>query len=233
MTIKVRRRMSTIQRRRLTCLLAKSIPNLSFEEAQAGIQAKGTLRQGVHAAFEPFLRGLRAGATTGTRTSIVLRSQYNITVAYRGKSTIKTLLKTGKYDWQNNDISDRHFPQIKKRRQNVRVKLVHFRHIISTRDALSKLKNRGLRPANPAELLALGAAYPHLQRCFPIIALGQNWLLANGDRLVVCLAWHSMLRRVHLLCQLRRDWPEHCRFAVVAIKESKRSKLPLERRIIR
>lgn len=225
MTSKASRGMSLTQRRRIARLLAKSIPDLSFEEAQAAIDARGTLQQGAYAAFEPFLGDLGSG--TGRDPSPVIKDYYDIQVPYRGRSTIRALIKAGNYDWQNGDVSDVHFPQVQKGERQIRIKLVHFKRVISSQDVLLRLEARGLRSANPAELLALGAMHPHLQRAFPIIALGQSWLLANGDRLIVCLAWHSMLRRIHLLCQFRRDWPEHCRFAAVSINPPKSKKIVL------
>ena len=217
--------MSLAQRRRIARLLAKSIPNLSFEEAQAAIDAKGTLQQGAYAAFEPFLGDLGGGIGMGL--SPIIKSYYDIQVPYRGRSTIRALVKAGNYDWQNGDVSDSHFPQAQRGERQIRIKLVHFKRVISSQDVLLRFEARGLRPANPAELLAFGAMYPHLQQAFPIIALGQSWLLANGDHLIVCLAWHTMLRRVHLLCQFRRDWPEHCRFAAVSIDCSKSKEMIL------
>lgn len=210
------RMMSLQQRQKLHALLETSIPGLSFAEAESAIQAKGTLLQGVHAAFEPFLRSSRIHAIA-VATQNDLTESFVVEVVYRAEATIQWLLKEGNYDWMNEDISDEHFPQKKTERTSVVMRLVNFERVISSKDVLLEFKNNGLRPANPAELLAFGAKHPSLQRQFPVIALGQTWLLPNKDRMVVCLAWHSMLRRVHLLCQLRRDWPAHCRFAAVVL----------------
>lgn len=202
------------QRKRLGVLLRESVPELSFLEAESAIQASGTLLQGVHAAFAPFLRAPRVNvaplADDGALTGDLV-----VEVDYRKEGVISHLLQAGNYDWTNSDVSDEHFPQKKIGRTSVAIRLLCFGQVISSREVLARLKQDGLRPANPAELLALGAKYQSLQRQFPIIALGQTWLLPNGDRMVVCLAWHSMLRRVHLLCKFRRDWPAHCQFAAV------------------
>ncbi len=216
-----KRSMSPQQRRKLQSLLKVSVPELSFVEAKSAIQAIGTLYQGIYAAFEPFLRSPRTNSATATRGDISAK-KFVLEVPYRDKFTIRHLLEAGGYDWMNADISDEHFPQRKIGKREITIHLANFRRVISTKDVLVGLKRRGLRPANPAELLAFGAKYPHIQKQFPIIALGQTWPLPNKDRLVVCLAWHSMLRRVHLLCQFRRDWPTHCRFVAIAIKKRKK-----------
>lgn len=209
------RKMSPQQHERLSDLLRKSVPKLSFLEAESAIQANGTLLQGVHAAFEPFLRAPRINNTPHHEQEDPT-GDLVVEVDYRNEGTIQHLLRAGNYDWTNSDVSDDHFPQKKIGRTTIAIRLMNFGQVISSQDVLVRFKRDGLRPANPAELLALGAKYPGLQRQFPVIALGQTWLLPNKDRMVVCLAWHSMLRRVHLLCQFRRDWPAHCRFAAVA-----------------
>ncbi len=210
-----RRTMSHEQRKQLQELLAASVPELSFLEAESAIQANGTLLQGIRAAFEPFLRAPRIRSSSNPVTSNQSSDRFSLDVEYAGEETLRQLLKLGKYDWMNNDVSDKNFPQKKTGRESITLRLVNFERVVSTKDVLAELKQARLRPANPAEILVLGAKHPEIQQQFPIIALGQNWLLPNRDRMVVCLAWHSMLRRVHLLCQYRRDWPMHCRFAAV------------------
>lgn len=204
--------MSHRQRLKLQSLLVPGIPNLSFVEAKSAIQASGTLLQGLHAAFEPFMRAQRG------QPVVIPDSQENefvLEVPYHGIRTIRMLLKSGNYDWQNADVSDKHFPQNGVENRKITMRLINFKRVVGTDSVLKRLKKLNLRPANPAELLTLGAVHPWLQHQYPIIALGQKWPLPNGDELVVCLAWHSMLRRVHLLCQFRRDWPVHCRFAAI------------------
>lgn len=208
------RAMSHQQKLRLRALLQSGIPNLSFLEAKSAIQASGTLLQGTHAAFEPFMRGQR-GQSTVTPKSGSRTREFALEVPYRGTETIQQLLRLGDYDWHNSDVSDEHYPQRGTKNRSIVMRLDNFKRVMGTDDVLGRFEESGLRPANPAELLTLGASYPWIQNRYPIIAFGQKWRLPNEDELVVCLAWHSMLRRVHLLCQFRRDWPSHCRFAAV------------------
>ena len=208
------RAMSSRQRLKLQSLLLSGIPDLSFVEAESAIQASGTLLQGTHAAFEPFMRGQR-GQPVVIPKSGSRAKKFVLEVPYHGTETIQQLLRLGDYDWQNSDVSDEHYPQRGTKNKRVVMRLMNFKRVIGTDDVLDRFKKFGLRPANPAELLALGIIHPWLQNRYPIIALGQKWRLPNEDELVVCLAWHSMLRRIHLLCQFRRDWPAHCRFAAI------------------
>jgi len=201
--------MSATQREEIIALLAEAIPDLSYPEAASALVARGTLKQGVHAAFEPFLRNPNTASLITSRDH---PSQLDLEIDFQGGRTLRALLEKGKYDWSNEDVSDEHFPDISYGSRTVRLQLLDFGKVISSDEVLEECQARDLVPANPAELLALGAAYPTLQAQFPLVALGQSWRLPNGDEMVVCLAWHSMLRRVHLLCKMRRDWPAHCRF---------------------
>jgi len=47
--------------------------------------------------------------------------------------------------------------------------------IVTTDEALAGIKRRGLRPAEPDELVALVRAYPKFAKAFPIAALGKAW----------------------------------------------------------
>lgn len=213
------RAMSPRQRLKLQSLLLLGIPNLSFVEAESAIKASGTLLQGTHAAFEPFMRSQRGQSVAVSGSQ---ENEFTLEVPYCRTGTIRRLLKEGNYDWQNADVSDKHFPQRRVGNVKIIMRLISFKRVIGTDGVLKKLEKLELRPANPAELLTLGSMHPWLQHRYPIIALGQKWPLPNEDELVVCLAWHSMLRRVHLLCQFRRDWPAHCRFAAVVVRKRKR-----------
>lgn len=72
----------------------------------------------------------------------------------------------------------------------------------------------GYRPANIAELLALGAQYPDIQRQFPIVALGSVWRLRSSGPCVPCLWGDDWERGLHLR-QLMDKWHPGYRFAVV------------------
>lgn len=198
--------MTRKQLKDIVATLIGAIPDdLSFEEAQAAIGGKGQLVKSVAAAFDPYRVKRSEPATTGT---------YPVSVPYNGPSTIKELVAAGAFDWKNDDITDKHFPQEKVGAEDVEIELVHLDRDISTDDALAELDKRGLRPANPAELLAFGATFPEVQREFPVIALGQYWRHPDGDRGVVYLVRSGSKRRASL-GWADDGWPRRCRFAGV------------------
>lgn len=98
---------------------------------------------------------------------------------------VKEMIKAGKYDWENSDITEKHFPlpaELKGKTTTISGKLFHFDRSISSEDAISEMDKAGYRPATLPELLALGEDQPDLQRQFPIIALGSVWSGAFGRR---------------------------------------------------
>lgn len=206
MTNETVRPMTRKQLKDIVATLIGAIPDdLSFEEAQAAIGGKGQLVKSVAAAFDPYRVKRDGPNATGT---------YPVSVPYNGSSTIKELVAAGAFDWKNDDITDKHFPQEKTGAEDVEIELVHLDRDISTDDALVELDKRGLRPANPAELLAFGATFPEVQREFPVIALGQFWRAPIGNRFVVCLGRYGGKRHARL-GWADSDWARSCRFAGV------------------
>ncbi len=79
--------------------------------------------------------------------------------------------------------------------------LFHFKKEIEYYpDAVERMYKKGFRPANVHELLALGTAYPHLQKKFPIIEI-------EGDELeYLTLDYDSAKGRSLLTRRLDREW---------------------------
>ena len=140
------------------------------------------------------------------------RPKYHVVVDC-AVSLIK-MIRSGKYDWVNDDITAEHFPVSGSDKQEVDVELFHFNRVVSTAVAIAEMEKAGYRPANPSELLALGASQPELQRQFPIIALGQFWLDDDGGRVVVVLRRHVSDRNLNLH-RYGHDWGDDCRFLAV------------------
>jgi len=151
---------------------------------------------------------------------------FSVTVDY-GKS-LPEMIAAGNYNWVNSDITSEHFPltpptapvgsgpyrTLHDSPGTVTIELVHLNKMVSTEDVLAELERRGFRPANLAELLALGATYPDTQRQFPIIALGSVWQHPYGHRSVPCLYEDDGKRGLNL-DWIGYDWHARCRFAVV------------------
>ena len=140
---------------------------------------------------------------------------YTVTVSYTGKKTIKNLLKEGRYMWVNENITDRNFPAHETGTEEKEICLVHFDRWFDNGDqVIEELDRLGYRLADPAQLLALGAQYPDLQRQFPIAALGQHWVDFDGLCSFVCLFGISSMRPVDLGL-LEKKWRNYWRFAVL------------------
>ena len=139
-------------------------------------------------------------------------STYPVTVDYT--QTLEQMIAAGRYDKQNRDITQEHFPLQGSGQIEVELHLVHLNRDASTDSVLAELDRRGLRPATLAELLAFGAKHPNLQKEFPIIALGSVWRHWGGSRGVACLAGWGGERSLSL-DWLGHDWGRCCRFLAV------------------
>lgn len=128
--------------------------------------------------------------------------------------TVKQMIKAGKYNGVNSDITEKNFPlptELIGQKTSVSGKLFHFGKDISSEDVIFEMDKSGYRPATLPELLALGEAHPDLQRQFPIIALGSVWRVAAGSRIVPALAVDGYGRKLHLFW-FGPAWYVICRF---------------------
>lgn len=123
-------------------------------------------------------------------------------------------IKAGSYDWADPNITAEHFPAKRTGKAELNIELLHFGKDISSDDVLAVLDAQGLRPAEPRELLALGATHPELQREFPIIALGSVWQGPGSGRRVAYLDGSGSERSLDLHWFVD-GWNERCRFAAV------------------
>jgi len=112
-------------------------------------------------------------------------STYTLFVDY--DRSLADMIKAGRYDWTNDDITVEHFPLNKRESGEVELHVVHFGCHMTTKEVLAELDKRGLRPAELPELLALGSAHPDLQRDYPLVALGSGWPDPYGDLYVPIL----------------------------------------------
>lgn len=143
-----------------------------------------------------------------TRTS---SDFFSVVVDYT--QSLAAMIKAGKYDWVNPDITEQHFP-VKPGSKDVSIELVHFDRVMTSDEVLTELDRKGLRPATLPEVLAFGAKYPEKQREFPIVALGSVWRGWNGFRFVPYL-WSDAGERGLSLDWLDRRWSGRYRFAAV------------------
>lgn len=137
---------------------------------------------------------------------------YPVTVDY--SLSLAKMIKAGKYDWKNDNITAKNFPVKGEGKQAVVPELVHLNRFASTDEVLAHMEANNLRPATLPELLAFGEKYPDVQREFPIVALGSSWVSPDGGRGVTCLWGGGGGRRLDLIwCEV--GWGDSCRFLVV------------------
>jgi hypothetical protein len=133
---------------------------------------------------------------------------YPVTVL--GDRTLADMVKAGRYDWKNDDITSKFFPDVGPVGEYELV-LVHLNRDASTEEVLAELRRLGLEPAFIGMLLAFGEKYPEIQREFPVVGLGSVCVNSNGNRFSPYLNQDGRGRVLHLRW-FGNDWFVHCRF---------------------
>lgn len=107
--------------------------------------------------------------------------------------------RAGQYDWFNPEINSLHFPAERKGTVEVVMEIIQYdKEQTEPDEVIRDLNSRGMRPATIAELLAFGAAYPDMQRKFPIVALGSVWWGWHGRGGVAYLIGSASRRDLRL-----------------------------------
>lgn len=125
---------------------------------------------------------------------IILPIDYN--------KSLEQMISAGNYNWKHDDLNAKNFLITIEGIQWFEFDLVDPKSDIFRKDAL-KLIEKDSNPANPwmpaqtEHLLALGAAFPDLQRKNPIVALG-SLAEVSGSRRVPCLDSRGSSRRLVL-----------------------------------
>ncbi|MFA6593940.1 MAG: hypothetical protein WCT16_01655 [Candidatus Buchananbacteria bacterium] len=186
-------------------------------------EGKGTL-QAIARLLVETSQPVTATATIAKEAvSQYLTTAHNVIVDF--SQNLEQMIVAGCYNWKNDNITANHFPIMGSGKQSVLIELLWFNQYFKDGDeVIAKLAevNAWLteqkagykyRWATIAELLALGIAFPDLQRQFPIGALGSIWH-PTGRRLFACLG-RSGAGRYLRLCSLELGFDDFWRFAVV------------------
>ncbi len=143
-----------------------------------------------------------------------LSRPYAITVDY--SKPLQHWTKKGNYDFVDPESIPPDLGEAGKGKSEVEIILVQFAGPISTKKAEKKLLQLGLRSATLIELLALGAAYPDLQKQHAIVALGTVWSAGDGRPSVAFLGrWHA--GRGLFRSEQNAEWFGGWRFACVKV----------------
>jgi len=156
-------------------------------------------------------RDILAGVVRQGKQTNAPFSSYSVTVNYN--KTVDQLVKDGKYDWANDDVSDPHFPLNKKGEEQAEIFIVTIDRRMSNAEIDQILDRWGLQDANVKEGLSLGAQYPNLQREGPIVARGSTWRVSDGGVFVPCLRGGESRRDLGL--SLVGGWYSCWQFAAV------------------
>ena len=131
--------------------------------------------------------------------------------------TVAEMVKVGKYDWSNNNITADHYPipQDKAgKKEDINTKVFHFNRAISSADAVKEMEKEGYRPATAHEIMDFGEKNPELQRQFPIVALGSVWQYGILYRFVLVLG-EGGSKRLLKLSFWDGGWADFYRFLAV------------------
>ncbi|MDP2696073.1 MAG: hypothetical protein Q8O87_02355 [bacterium] len=184
----------------------QALANAVLDAGGADEDLRFDLNQGLREKVVGFIISARHGA----KQAAILTVDYS--------STLEQMIQAGRYDWVNSDINEKNFPLNLPAGFPTKVQvipeLIHFNRVMSSDQAITEIKRRGLRPATIWEMLAFGEHNPDLQRQFSIIALGWVWRSGAGGRRVPSLAGSAAERKLKLHW-FDAVWHGRCRFLAV------------------
>jgi hypothetical protein len=122
--------------------------------------------------------------TVEITTKVVSYIVATFTVTVDETVSVEDTVKTGKFDWSNDNITSKNFPKITDGQKSDReVTIFHFNKTVYSESVIAEMDKAGYRPANIWDLIGLAIKEPDLQRKFPIVAFGSVCGL-GGDRRV-------------------------------------------------
>lgn len=192
------RELTAGQMKELTAALIEALPTkLSLATAQRWIGDKRQLGKS--------LRALLMAGNVAERT-------YRVALDYT--QSLGAMIAAGHFDWGIQPFDATNFPVTGAGLVNVDIVLYQPSQVTGTNDILGELDYLSLRPATIAELLALAATFPDLQRLFTIIAFGSIGPNRLGVSTAPCLKAHGS-DRTFSLAMVGCLWDSSDRFAAV------------------
>lgn len=181
-------------------VLLQNLPEMTMEQRQRWI--------GDPLGLQKFLAGLIEAVKTVVS---FITAQFHDAMDY-GQS-VASLLKAGKYDWQNGNITDQNFPSTETGEREIDYALFHFKKTMTSEGVIAEMAKENCRPATMKEMLNFGIKHPGVQREFPVVALGSVAEL-NGGRRVGYLYRNPAERDAHLN-YFDYGWNDYYRFLAV------------------
>lgn len=96
----------------------------------------------------------------------------------------------------------------------IEFRYVHMQKSASTKEVLTEIEKRGLRPATHEELVGFASQFPEEQRRFPIVELGSVWRNGHDSCSVIHQRGKDGLRWMGL-ARTNGVWLDSCRFLAV------------------
>lgn len=191
------------QTAKFIAVVVENMPRMSADVMQRWIQNPAALKK--------VLVGLCPSEVTEQKKSPFVTHNFLATLV--SERTLKDAINAGKYDWTDDNITEKNFPTNKESFGTKDMSLFHFNKDISSENEVLKMDEAGYRPATLMELLVIGEKYPEIQREFPVVALGSSVKFC-GVLLVPVLWLDSDGRSLGLDCW-HFDWLSRCRFLAV------------------
>jgi hypothetical protein len=140
---------------------------------------------------------------------------FRVTVDY--SLTSQEMIAAGHYDEVDDRIDEWNFSIFGEGKVERELVLVRLNRTVNLLEAMAELDRRGLMPAKPGDLLALGAEFPDLQREFPIVLFNSLWLEEGFIRLFPRL-WEYEGQRKLGWCYVDEQF-EGCGFLAVRARK--------------
>lgn len=184
-----------------------STEELEIVKNQSDWVLLATMYAGFIQSLKDSLQGRSESSFPANVQKILLKVNYDI--------SLKDGLSEGHYDLEYGSIGSHNFLTTGGvGTKEIELQLLHFDSVLSSQEVFSELNKRCLRPAEPHELLALGASYPDLQLSYQIVTFGlviKEKLNLHQAIYLNAITWQ---RRI-ILCDIAGQWRPTCRFAAV------------------
>lgn len=129
---------------------------------------------------------------------------------------IGNIIKGGKYDYVNKDITADNF-EVSRNRElatSAEVILVGFRHYVDSDYVIASFEEHALRPAGLRELLSVDYQNPRVYSGATTVALGSIWYSKNQKRYVPFVYRNTRVRHLDICCWEDGWYSDACFLAI-------------------
>jgi len=123
---------------------------------------------------------------------------YVFKIVCQGSYTASELIRRGKYNWVNDQITDERFPIAEHAPTPRKIELVEFDYDPTSEEVLKDFRRRGLKRPTYEDGLYLGIQHPEEQKKRPIVFLHEPVQGSDGSLRVLVLHGRSGERRLRL-----------------------------------